>query len=102
MVIAEFLSEGWWPLNACGGCAKVLLQKDTSNYVEAYLHAEIDGGPEFIGGPYKFCVNTTEPFKIRGAYRGSNCTQDGFNKERVDLNKHWTTNITGGRSSCID
>lgn len=97
--IAELLSQGWWRVNACGGCVTVLQKQETSVYNEAYLRAEMDGGAEFIGGGYKFCV-TDQRFKIRST--SSNCTLRGFQKEQIDLNKHWTTNITGGRRSCID
>jgi uncharacterized membrane protein len=100
----QFVSEGWWHLNACGGCLIVLQQQETSRYNEVYLHAEIDGGSqsrdEFIGGPYKYCVHISDRFKYTN--NSLSCTSKGFRKDQVDLNKRWTIALTGGMHGCID
>ena len=89
----EFVSQGWWSLNACGGCAQVLTQQQTTRYDQVYLRAEA-GGTEALGGQYPYCVDAS-PFKYR---QTSNCTKRGFALSQVNLNKQFT--YTLGPNEC--
>jgi uncharacterized membrane protein len=96
----QFVSKGWWGLNACGGCLTVLQQHDTSRYDEVYIHADADGsGEEVIGGRFRYCVSV-DRFQYSQA---PNCTSKGFALAKVDLNKTpWieTLNAQNPRDNC--
>jgi uncharacterized membrane protein len=93
-----FISEGWWTVRACGGCATVLQTKDTSDHRNVFYHAE---GGGVIEGSSVFCVGNS-PFKLNG--KGSCAVKKRFLHKEINLRSH-TTNITGRSASgrvCID
>jgi uncharacterized membrane protein len=93
-------TEGWWTLNPCDGCANVLNQNQTADYKNAYLHAHAQG-VGIVEGNESFCVRDNA-FTLNNA-QGSNCSKrKSFRSQNVNLNKNWTTNITGrGRSGNV-
>jgi uncharacterized membrane protein len=99
-VVAPTETRGWWRINACGGCATVLQARDATDFTEVYLRAETTHGGQFIGGPWnsntRFCTRP-QPFTIRAfGHHWPACDLKPFKPEHIDLNKHFTTNITGG------
>jgi uncharacterized membrane protein len=89
-----FLSEGSWRLRACGGCATVLQRNQTSDPNNVFFRADgLDGF--LIDGNDAFCVGNS-PFKLSGK---GHCQKKGFRHVNVNLDKNWTTNITGSSSS---
>ena len=87
-------SEGWWTL-APNGCQKVLNRSETVDYTTGYLYATKAGKP-FINGDQGLCVDD-KPFTIR---RHQNCEGRNFRTVQskqvsIDLNKNYTTNLTG-------
>jgi uncharacterized membrane protein len=89
----DFVSKGWWGLNACGGCLQVLTQGETTRYDEVYLRAEFEG-TEALAGRDLYCVDAS-PFQYK---QTSNCSKKGFTPIKVDLNKKFTFNI--GPNEC--
>lgn len=89
----EFVSKGWWGLNACGGCLEVLTQQATTRYDQVYLRAEFEG-TEALGGRYPYCVSAN-PFQYK---QTANCTKNGFALLQVNLNKQFT--YTLGPNEC--
>jgi uncharacterized membrane protein len=89
-------TEGWWTLNPCDGCANVLNQNKAADYKNVYLHAR-----GVVEGDESFCVRDNA-FTLNNA-QGSNCgNRRSFRSQNVNLNKQWTTNITGrGRSGRV-
>jgi len=104
----QIVTEGWWEVRACGGCAIVIGRNlagrlpDKSN---AYLHAEIAGTDiTVIRGTENFCVSKKE-FTINSSASPGCPNRQSFRSESINLNRDWTTNITGrGQSGnvCID
>ncbi len=96
-----FISEGWWTLRSCGGCATVLLREETSDPRNVFYRAEGRDG-SLIEGTSQFCVGRS-PFKMNGQ---GNCNdRRGFLHKEIDLDRGWTSNITGRSGSgsvCID
>jgi len=89
-----FLSEGSWRLRACGGCVTVLQRTQTSDPNNVFFRAHgLDGF--LIDGDHEFCVGES-PYKLSNTNR---CQKKGFRQIRVNLDKSWTTNITGKSSS---
>ncbi len=89
-----FLSEGSWRLRACGGCQTVLQRNQTSDPQNVFFRA--DGFDGFlIDGDDNFCVGES-PFKLSSRNR---CQRKGFRQVQVNLDKNWTTRITGKSSS---
>jgi uncharacterized membrane protein len=97
------VTKGWWKLRGCGGCARVLNQNETADYTTTYLHAHANGRG-IIEGNENFCVQNNA-FTLDNA-QGRNCGEKkSFRNENVNLNKDWTTNITGrglSGGACID
>ncbi|MFL5279973.1 MAG: DUF1036 domain-containing protein [Rhodopila sp.] len=60
-----FISQGWWQLRECGGCATVMSSGQTGD-PNVFFRAEGSEGTEFSGGDH-FCVSGSEPFKYRNA-----------------------------------
>jgi uncharacterized membrane protein len=99
-----FVTKGWWTLRACGGCAKVLLPSQAGGFNDVFLHAQAPGGAGIIEGEHSFCV--TNGNFLMNAKDSSNCPATKlFERQQINLNKNWTTNMTGRTSSgsvCID
>jgi uncharacterized membrane protein len=93
--VIGYVSRGWWQIDP-GGCDTVLQQRETANFVEVYIYAEISSGPRsgqvFIGGNYNYCVNNTMPFFYTNDNR--NCTLRGFRQDTMNINQRYTINIT--------
>ena len=88
------VSKGWWTLNKCGGCKNVLNANATADRSTVYLYAEANDGTGIIDGDESFCVRDSV-FTLNNA-QSSNCGErKSFRTEKIDLNKNWTTNITG-------
>jgi uncharacterized membrane protein len=86
----QFVSKGWWGINACGGCVTVLQQQETNRYDQVYIHADVDGsGAEFVGGTFRYCVSNG---RFQYSQTG-NCTSKGFALVQVNLNKRWTQTL---------
>jgi uncharacterized membrane protein len=91
-----FISEGWWTVKACGGCAKVLLRKETSDPHNVFLRAKdsrgnvvMDGGSRMCSASFKHTIVGNDSCKRRGF-------EDAMYRHvTVDLNKNYTTNLTG-------
>ncbi len=88
-----WVSRGWWPLRACGGCAAVLDLSETDT-VEQYYRAESGRGELRLDGPTRFCMN-------RNAFTVSNrgtCPPgfwaQGFHQVKVPYSdRHFTSTI---------
>jgi uncharacterized membrane protein len=96
-----FISEGWWTINRCHGCATVLLRHETSDPRNVFLFAEDKNGTSWVSGDSRMC-NISAKHKIVG---NGNCGKRGLKEGHykhtlVDLDKQWTTNIDG--KGCID
>lgn len=99
-----FISEGWWGLNACGGCATVLMRHETSDPRNVFLYAH-NKGNAIVTGSSRMC-RMNPKHTIIGNDR---CVQRGFQdgyyqRISVNMDKRWTTNITPspGTPGCID
>jgi uncharacterized membrane protein len=96
-------SEGWWTL-APSGCARVLNQGDTVDLTTGYLYARTaNGGRPVVEGDLNICVNN-RPFTIR---RNQNCEGRNFKTVQsrqvgINLNRNFTTNVTGPSQPKID
>ncbi len=101
-----FTSVGWYSLAACGGCVTALQAQETSRRDLVYLRAKTANGGIFIQGNQNdsFCT-TTSNFKITESNKPSSCVLETFKEMPVNLNKEFTTNITGKASTgalCTD
>src|SRR5262245_17924321 len=85
------LSEGWWTLRGCGGCAVVLKKSDTSDPKTVFLRAENSKGQAVVEGRTQFCV-ARHRFTIKGNdnCKGRGFEDAGFDRTEVDLNKDYT------------
>lgn len=92
----QILTNGWWTVQACGGCATVV-GSDLANQLpdkrNAYLHAHA-GGADVIEGDENFCVSGNE-FSLNSSASPHCGSRRSFRQVPIDLNKAWTTNITG-------
>lgn len=90
-------SEGWWTLAPHNGCQKVLSRSETVDFTTGYLYAKTsNGGSPVVNGDQSLCVQS-RPFTIR---RHQNCEGRNFRTVQarqlsINLNKNFTTNITG-------
>lgn len=92
----QIVTHGWWPVRSCGGCATVLQTNETGDRGTTYLYARTGSGAAYIQGDASFCT-ADSGFKYRST---PNCAmKSNFRQETVDLNKHFTTNITGKSST---
>jgi uncharacterized membrane protein len=95
-------SKGWFVLAPNGGCAHVINRSDTVDYTTGYLYARTSGSRNpVIAGDQNLCVNNDAAFAY---HRHDNCGVGNLQHVQsrpigFDLNKNWTTNITGGPSS---
>lgn len=104
-----WLTEGWWTLRQCGGCAYVMPHSKTDG-TNVFLHATTRGGALRVGGEGRFCVSDpakgAPPWTGRsGKTCGAGYVSATFQKHVVDTDKKYTTNITGNASGgrrCID
>jgi len=105
----QWLSEGWWTVRACGGCAKVM-DLSKSDRVNHFLHATTRSGEERVGGNDRFCVSShakgAPPWTGRsGRTCGGDFELAGFALHVVDSeDKDFTTTLRGqvaGRT-CTD
>jgi uncharacterized membrane protein len=96
-----FVSKGWYTLGACGGCKTVLQRNETSDPNNVFLRAEGRNNGFLIDGDHQFCASDG-----RFTITTRQCNDKrGFKQEMINLDKHFTTNITGRSSSnkvCID
>jgi uncharacterized membrane protein len=88
----SYVTKGWWTLSACGGCAKVLLPSQAGGFNDVFLHAQAPGGAGIIEGDASFCIRNSSFFMHA---RVPNCPTKLFEHEQINLNKNWTTNMTG-------
>ena len=96
-----FISEGWWTLRACGGCATVVLRSETSDPNNVFFHAESPEGTR-IDGNSQFCVGRS-PFKMDG--KGQCNDTRSFQHAAVNLDRNFTTTINPPNNAgrrCID
>jgi uncharacterized membrane protein len=107
----QWLSEGWWTIRSCGGCAQVMNLAKTDQ-VRQYFRAETTGGSERVGGSTRFCVSNRSsgqpPFTVgRASQCRGNYVSVGFRAQDVEwADRNFKTNInpqpgSGGRV-CID
>src|SRR5215213_2517903 len=89
-----FLSEGWWELRSCGGCATVLHARTTSDPDNVFLRVEGPGG--VIEGSSIFCVGKT-PFTTFG--KGRCADKRAFEHKQINIRGNFTTNIRGRSAS---
>jgi len=106
-VSAQILTEGWWTIGGCGGCA-IVMDARTANQLPdkttTYLRAEFNDGSGSVEGDENFCVDANA-FHINSTASPGCNDMRSFRTQQVNLNKNHTTNITGrGRSGqvCID
>jgi uncharacterized membrane protein len=102
----QILTKGWWTLGACGGCSTVIgtdLANQLPDKSNAYLYAH-SGGTGIIEGEENFCVDS-KAFSINSSASPGCQERRPFKAQSINLNRTWTTNITGrgvsGRG-CID
>jgi uncharacterized membrane protein len=94
----QIVTEGWWEVGACGGCA-IVIGRDLAGQLpdksNAYLHADLVGNEvTVIRGTENFCVSK-ERFKINSSASPGCTMRQSFRSESINLNRDWTTNITG-------
>lgn len=103
-----WLTEGWWQLNACGGC-KTVMEHSKTDGTNVFLHATTTKGVPRIVGEGRFCVS--DHAKGAPAWTGRSGKKCGpgyvsasFQKHVVDTDKNFTTNIRGkvGGRTCVD
>jgi uncharacterized membrane protein len=110
----QWLSQGWWSLRACGGCANVMDLSNTDR-VNQYFRAVTPAGVERIGGGNRFCVSSRglgapgAPFTGRSGpdcgKRGGGYLLAGFRLQAVEYSdRNFKTDITGTvpGKRCID
>jgi uncharacterized membrane protein len=92
-------SEGWWTL-APNGCQKVMSRSEAADYTRGYLYAKAaSSGRSVVAGDQDLCVKNSA-FTIRGH---RNCEGRNYRTVRsreiaINLNKNFTTSITGSGS----
>ena len=103
-----WLTEGWWELRACGGCASVMDHSKTDG-TNVFLRAVTPKGSARVEGSARFCVSDhakgAPPWTGRsGKVCGKGYVSGGFSKHVVDTDKTFTTSITGKVAGkvCID
>lgn len=103
-----WLTEGWWSLNACGGCTRVMKHSQTDG-TNVFFRAVTPKGDERVGGSTRFCVSShasgAPPWTGRsGKTCGKGYVSGGFSKHVVDTEKDFTSKITGkvAGKTCID
>lgn len=92
-----FISKGWWPLRARGGCATVLVRSQTSDLRNVFLRVEDTRGNAVVDGTSWRCATDGE-HKIIG---NQNCAGRGYKTltykhKTINLDKDWTTNLKPG------
>lgn len=107
----QWLSEGWWTVRSCGGCAQVMNLAKTDR-VRQFVRAETTSGLERVGGNTRFCVSDRAsgqpPFTVRNSSRcRGNYVSVGFAPEDVEwADRNFKTNINpppnAGGTRCID
>jgi uncharacterized membrane protein len=102
----QIITEGWWTIRACGGCATVVGSEKARALPDkrnAYLYAHV-GSTATIRGDESFCVGDSE-FTINSSASPGCPHRRPFKAESINLNRDHTTNITGRGVSgnvCID
>ena len=103
-----WLTEGWWGLNPCGGCARVMNHSQTDG-TNVFLSAVTRDGSARVDGEARFCVSDhakgAPPWTGRsGKTCGPGYVSRGFAKQVIDTEKDFTTNVRGNTSSarCVD
>ena len=104
----QIVTQGWWEVGPCGGCATVIgsnLAGQLPDKSNAYLHADVVGSDvTVIQGTENFCVSK-QRFTINSSASPGCPVRQSFRSEPINLNRDWTTNIAGrGRSGnvCLD
>lgn len=82
-----FISEGWWTLQYCGGCATVMRSTETSDHADLFFHAR--GKGRVMDGETRFCTKGGA-FKI-GDH--ANCQERGLTATSF---QHTTSKVTAG------
>ena len=94
----QWLSEGWWTVKACGGCAQVMNLSKTDR-VNQFFRAVTPVGEERVGGSHRFCVSShakgAPPWTGRSGPRcGGDYVSAGFALQAVESqDRNFTTNI---------
>ena len=103
-----WMTEGWWELGSCGGCASVMDHSKTDG-TNVFLRAVTPTGLGRLEGAARFCVSDhakgAPPWTGRsGKSCGKGYVSAGFSKHVVDTDKNFTTNIRGKVAGkvCID
>ncbi len=98
------VSEGWWKLNSCGGCAS-LGSYDVRN---VWYHAHNKGSSRVIEGNDLFCTSSPKAFRIGNQAachrRPTSLDTTGF-RSVVLSGTNFTSNIRGRAANgavCID
>jgi len=101
----RWTSEGWWTLNACGGC-KMVMERSKTNNRTVYFRAETMNGVQRNFGPTMFCtsnraytIRDTRDCERRGYSRA------GFMEANMKGGGKYTTDILpppGPGPRCID
>jgi hypothetical protein len=105
----QWLSEGWWTVHACGGCARVMDLSKTDR-VNQFFRAVTPNGSERVGGSSRFCVSShakgAPPWTGRSGPRcGGDYISAGFKLQAIEYSdRDFKTNITGAVAGrrCID
>lgn len=98
------ISEGWWKLNACGGCADL----GSYNLRNVWYHAHNRNSSRVVAGDDLFCTNSPEAFTIDNQavchLRPGEWDTKGF-RSVILRGENFTSNITGSAANggvCID
>jgi uncharacterized membrane protein len=99
-----FISEGWWPLQASGACATVMIRSQTSDPRNVFLRVEDTRGNALVDGTSSMCATDSEHTVIGN----QNCAGRGYKAltykhKTINLDKiPWTTNLIGEPRGVID
>jgi uncharacterized membrane protein len=100
----RYISEGWWKLNACGGCANL----GTYSLLNVWYYAHNRGSSRVVEGDDLFCTNSPEAFRIDNQaacrLRPDLWDTKGF-RSVVLRGANFTSNIRGSAGNgavCID
>jgi uncharacterized membrane protein len=98
------ISRGWYSINACRGCVKVMDHSWTP-YEHVYLHAKNASGEVRFGDRFRWCVTSGKFTVVNGRQCGGTFRSAPFSLQtiRSDAGDYITRlNPAGGRPVCID
>jgi uncharacterized membrane protein len=100
-----FISEGWWPLEARGACATVMVRSQTSDPRNVFIRVQNTRGTAVVDGTDRFCAKDDDAFTIIG---NRNCAGRGYESRTyqhrtINLDATpWTTHLRGEAGGVID